>query len=236
MQRETAIRVLVVDDHEVVAAGFAAVLGREPGFEVIGVATSREASLRRAEEHRPDVVLLHADMRGGGVDLCVEIRNVAPDSQCLLYGSQAEERVVLDTVRAGAGGFLLTSSPLSRIPTAARAVAAGESFLDPGVTQLLFQHLRQPDAADPIAFLSPSERELLRHLSGGLSNREIAARMYLSEKTVKNYVSRLLRKLDLRRRTEAMAFSAAFADRPSTPRLPAAGDAADATPALPSKT
>jgi DNA-binding NarL/FixJ family response regulator len=222
MQRESVIRVLVVDDHEVVAAGFGAVLGREPGFEVTGVVTSREAALRRVEELAPDVVLLHADMRGGGVELCSEIRSLLPECRCLLYGSQAEERVVLDTVRSGAGGFLLTSSPLTRIPAALRAVAAGESFLDPGVTQLLFQHLRQPDATDPIAFLSPSERELLRHLSGGLSNREIAARMYLSEKTVKNYVSRLLRKLDLRRRTEAMAFSAAFADRPSVPNAPSA--------------
>jgi two-component system, NarL family, response regulator DevR len=216
--RDGLIRVLVVDDHEVVAAGFGAVLGREPGFEVTGIVTSREAALRRVEEDVPDVVLLHADMRGGGVELCSEIRTLSPDCRCLLYGSQAEERVVLDTVRSGAGGFLLTSAPLTRIPAALRAVAAGESFLDPGVTQLLFQHLRQPDATDPIAFLSPSERELLRHLSGGLSNREIAARMYLSEKTVKNYVSRLLRKLDLRRRTEAMAFSAAFADRPLVPR------------------
>jgi DNA-binding NarL/FixJ family response regulator len=218
MQRQSVIRVLVVDDHEVVAAGFGAVLSREPGFEVIGIATSREAALRRTEEERPDVVLLHADMRGGGVDLCAEVRTLCPECRCLLYGSLAEERVVLDTVRSGAGGYLLTSSPLTRIPTALRAVSAGESFLDPGVTQLLFQHLRQPEATDPIAFLSPSERELLRHLSGGLSNREIAARMYLSEKTVKNYVSRLLRKLDLRRRTEAMAFSAAFADRPVAPR------------------
>jgi DNA-binding NarL/FixJ family response regulator len=235
--RDGLIRVLVVDDHEVVAAGFGAVLGREPGFEVIGIVTSREAALHRVEEDAPHVVLLHADMRGGGVELCSEIRTLCPDCRCLLYGSQAEERVVLDTVRSGAGGFLLTSAPLTRIPAALRAVSAGESFLDPGVTQLLFQHLRQPDATDPIAFLSPSERELLRHLSGGLSNREIAARMYLSEKTVKNYVSRLLRKLDLRRRTEAMAFSAAFADRPLMPRpggpdLPAVpGAAPPITPA-----
>jgi DNA-binding NarL/FixJ family response regulator len=228
MQGDHVIRVLVVDDHEVVAAGFGAVISREPGFEVIGVAASRESALRRVEEDRPGVVLLHADMRGGGVDLCSEIRTLRPECRCLLYGSQAEERVVLDTVRSGAGGYLLTSSPLTRIPAALRAVSAGESFLDPGVTQLLFQHLRQPDATDPIAFLSPSERELLRHLSGGLSNREIAARMYLSEKTVKNYVSRLLRKLDLRRRTEAMAFSAAFADRPIAPR-----DGETETPAAP---
>ena len=233
MQHESVIRVLVVDDDEVVAAGFGAVLGREPGFEVVGVVTTRDEALAHVEEDRPNVVLIHADMRGGGVELCAEIRSSAPDCRCLLYGSQAEERVVLDTVRSGAGGFLLTSSPLTRIPSALRAVAAGESFLDPGVTQLLFQHLRQPDAADPIAFLSPSERELLRHLSAGLSNREIAARMYLSEKTVKNYVSRLLRKLDLRRRTEAMAFSAAFADPPSQPVEPPRGGASPTTRTAP---
>jgi DNA-binding NarL/FixJ family response regulator len=236
MQRESVIRVLVADDHEVVAAGFAAVLGREPGFEVIGAVTTREAAMVRVEEDAPSVVLIHADMRGGGVELCSEIRTLNPEIRCLLYGSQAEERVVLDTVRSGAGGFLLTSAPLTRIPAALRAVAAGESFLDPGVTQLLFQHLRQPDVTDPIAFLSPSERELLRHLSGGLSNREIAAKMYLSEKTVKNYVSRLLRKLDLRRRTEAMAFSAAFAERPllgAVPAVPAVPGGPAATTAQP---
>ena len=225
MQRESVIRVLVVDDHEVVAAGFEAVLNREPGFEVLGVATTRETALARVAAQLPEVVLIHADMTGNGVDLCAEIRTMRPEPRCLLYGSQAEERVVLDTVRSGAGGFLLTNAPLARIPSALRAVAVGESFLDPGVTQLLFQHLREPDVVDPIAFLSTSERELLRHLSGGLSNREIAARMYLSEKTVKNYVSRLLRKLDLRRRAEAMAYSGAFAERPR-PLAPAPTSAA----------
>src|SRR5688572_27457178 len=174
MQRESVIRVLVVDDHEVVAAGFGAVLGREPGFQVLGVVASREAALRCVEDESPDVVLLHADMRGGGVELCAEIRTLDAECRCLLYGSHAAEGVVLATVRAGVGGFLLTASPRARITSALRAVAGGESSLDPGVTQRLIQHLRQPDVTDPIAFLSPSERELLRHLSGGLSNREIA--------------------------------------------------------------
>jgi two-component system response regulator DevR len=213
MEASSAIRVLVVDDHEVVAVGFQTLVADAPGFTAVGMATSREEATLRMRELAPDVVLVATEIRGGGVDICADIRANNEQTRCLLYGPQAHERVVLDTVRAGAGGFVLTSSPRSRIYAAIRAVAAGESYLDPGVTQLLFQQLRQGDPTDPIAFLSGSERELLRHLSAGLSNREIAARMYLSEKTVKNYVSRLLRKLDLRRRTEAVAFSAALAER-----------------------
>jgi len=131
----------------------------------------------------------------------------------------ADEQMVLTAVKAGASGFLLTSSPAAGIPAAIRAVAAGESHIDPGVTRMLFEHLRQPAEPDPMAFLSRTERELLEHLSEGLSNREIAGRMYLSEKTVKNYVSRLLKKLDMSRRAEAIAFSAALAERrrPSSP-------------------
>jgi DNA-binding NarL/FixJ family response regulator len=213
MEASSPISVLVVDDHEVVAVGFGTVVSEAPGFRVVGIETARDTAIERVRELTPDVVLVASEIRGGGVDLCSAVRAASERSRCLLYGPHAHERVVLDTVRAGAGGFVLTSSPRARIYAAVRAVAAGESYLDPGVTQLLFQQLRQGDPSDPIAFLSTAERELLRHLSAGLSNRDIAARMYLSEKTVKNYVSRLLRKLDLSRRTEAVAFSAALAER-----------------------
>jgi two-component system, NarL family, response regulator DevR len=211
--RKTDIRVLLVDDHAVAAAGFQAVLEHQPGICVIGLADTRDEALRRVAVERPDVVAVHADL-AGVLEFCDEMRIAYPESRCLLYGSHVEERAIIDTVRSGARGFLLTSSPVSRIPGALRTVAAGESYLDPAVTQLLFQQLREPDAADPIAYLSTSERELLRHLSGGLSNREIAAKMYLSEKTVKNYVSRLLRKLDLERRTDALAYQSMFEERP----------------------
>jgi DNA-binding NarL/FixJ family response regulator len=225
--------VLIVDDHPVVALGFHAAIARDAQFQVLGTIATRDEALERVRAARPDVVLVATSMdRGAGVDVCADLRAVSSATRCLLYGSRAEDRLVLDTVRAGAGGYVLTSSPLTRIPAAIRAVAAGESFLDPAVTQRLFEHLRQPAAVDPVAFLSNSERELLRHLSLGLSNREIAARMYLSEKTVKNYVSRLLRKLDLSRRTEAVAFGAMLTERSrfantsdsdtsTTPRVPA---------------
>jgi DNA-binding NarL/FixJ family response regulator len=229
MSADAPIRVLLVDDHPVVALGFHAAIARESQVQVLGTVSTRDEALERVRAARPDVVLVATSMDNGtGVELCADLRAVSAATRCLLYGARAEDRLVLDTVRAGAGGYVLTSSPLSRIPAAIRAVAAGESFLDPAVTQRLFEHLRQPAAADPVAFLSNSERELLRHLSLGLSNREIAARMYLSEKTVKNYVSRLLRKLDLSRRTEAVAFGAMLSERTrfanaSEPDTPAPG-------------
>lgn len=206
-----AVRVLLVDDHEVVREGLRSLLSRRAGFEVVGgVGTVAEATAE-AERLRPDVVVL--DMRlpdGSGIEACREIRSANPEVRVLILTSYADEQAVMGAIMAGAAGYVLKETRGSALADAIEAVAEGQGLLDPGITQRVLERVRQAAKSepDPLGVLSEQERKILEHIAEGKTNREIAGEMFLSDKTVKNYVSSILSKLELHRRSEAAAFLA----------------------------
>lgn len=205
------IRVFVLDDHDLVREGLRAVLEREPDMWVVGEASSAVESLRGIDATRPDVALIDQMLPDGdGLDLCRTVRERLPATACLILTSVSNDDVLLSAIRADAAGFLPKRTPAAEIVRAIRFVADGGSLLDPALTGRLLERLRtgRIEAADTSLLdrLSPQERRLLDLLGEGLTNRQIAHRMNLAEKTVRNYVSNLLRKLDMSSRTEAAVF------------------------------
>ena len=211
---EPAISIVVADDHEVVRAGFAALLDSQPDFTVLGTAPDGAAAVRACRELKPDVVLM--DVRMPGVDGIEATRQLvagtdAPPKVLILTTFDLDE-YVFDALRAGASGFLLKDATAERLFEAVRVIAAGEALLAPAVTRRLiseFARIRPPSgpaAAAPaaLAALTPRETEVLRLVAEGLSNPEIAARLVVTEETVKTHVSRILGKLGLRDRTQAV--------------------------------
>ncbi|HWC84059.1 MAG TPA: response regulator transcription factor, partial [Pseudonocardiaceae bacterium] len=196
------ITVFLVDDHEVVRRGVAELLNEEPGLRVIGQASSVTEALARIPALRPDVAVL--DIRlpdGNGVELCRDLRSKLPDLNCLMLTSFTDEQAMLDAILAGAGGYVIKDIKGMELVDAVRTVGAGRSLLDNRAAAALMARLRASVAAPgPLAGLSEQERTLLDLIGEGLTNRQIAERMYLAEKTVKNYVSRLLAKLGMERR------------------------------------
>jgi DNA-binding NarL/FixJ family response regulator len=204
------IRVFLMDDHEVVRRGVHDLLDAEDDIEVIGEASSADQALARGPALRPDVAVL--DIRlpdGDGITVCRELRSAMPDLACLMLTSFDDDDALLDAILAGAAGYVLKQIRGSDLVSAVRTVASGQSTLDPATTARLMHNLRDDGAgtADPeqqaLAALSPREREILGLIGEGLTNRQIGARLYLSEKTVKNNVSRLLAKLGVERRVQA---------------------------------
>jgi DNA-binding NarL/FixJ family response regulator len=206
----TAIRVFLVDDHEVVRRGVAALLEAEEDIEVVGEAGSVGQALARVLAARPDVAVLDVRLPDGdGVAVCREIRSRLPEVACLMLTSFSDEEALFDAVMAGAAGYVLKQIHGSDLVGAVRAVASGQSLLDPRSTAQMMQRLRDREARkDPLSALSDQERQILELIGEGLTNRQIGERMFLAEKTVKNYVSNLFAKLDMRRRTQAAAFVA----------------------------
>jgi DNA-binding NarL/FixJ family response regulator len=206
----TPIRVFLVDDHEVVRRGVAALLEAEEDIEVVGEAGSVGQALARALAARPDVAVLDVRLPDGdGVAVCREIRSRMPEVACLMLTSFSDEEALFDAVMAGAAGYVLKQIHGSDLIGAVRAVASGQSLLDPRSTAQMLQRLREREARkDPLSALSDQERQILELIGEGLTNRQIGERMFLAEKTVKNYVSNLFAKLDMRRRTQAAAFVA----------------------------
>lgn len=205
------IRVFVLDDHELVREGLRAVLEREHDIDVVGVCGSAVDAAQRIEATRPDVALI--DLRlpdGDGFDVCRTVRTQYPGVRCLILTSYSNDDVLLSAVRADAAGFLLKRTAVPDLVRSVRAVADGGSLIDAATTRHVFERLRTGRLADEeppaLSSLSPQERRLLDHLGEGLTNRQIAQRMELAEKTVKNYVSNLLRKLKMSSRTEAAVF------------------------------
>jgi DNA-binding NarL/FixJ family response regulator len=213
------IGIVVADDHEVVRAGFAALLDTQPDFTVLGTASDGESAVLACRELKPDVVLM--DVRMPGIDGIEATRRLAPDEnppRVLILTTFDLDEYVFDALRAGASGFLLKDATAERLFEAVRVVAAGEALLAPGVTRRLiseFARLRPRPAAGPaacaaggvpgaLAALTPRETEVLRLVAEGLSNTEIAARLVVTEETVKTHVSHLLAKLGLRDRTQAV--------------------------------
>ncbi|GGS89322.1 DNA-binding response regulator [Streptomyces tanashiensis] len=207
-------RVFLVDDHEVVRRGLRDLLDGEPGMEVVGEAATAEHALARGPALRPDVAVLDVRLPDGdGISVCRELRSRMPELACLMLTSFDDEDALLDAIMAGAAGYVLKQIKGSDLVSAVRTVATGQSMLDPATTARLMHSLRDPEAAKPpederLAVLSERERSVLDLIGEGLTNRQIAKRLYLSEKTVKNHISRLLGKLGVERRVQAAVIAA----------------------------
>jgi DNA-binding NarL/FixJ family response regulator len=209
------IRVFLLDDHEVVRRGVRELLDAEDDIEVVGEADTAERALARLPAVRPDVAILDVRLPDGdGVEVCREIRSRFDDVACVMLTSFSDDDALVQAVVAGASGYLLKQLRGNDIVAAVRRVAAGESLLDPDVAQRVADRLRDPPAEDErLARLTGQERRILDLIADGLTNRQIAAELFLAEKTVKNYVSNLLAKLGMERRTQAAVFAARL-DRP----------------------
>ena len=200
---DPSIRVFLLDDHEIVRRGVRELLEAEPDIEVVGVAGTAGEALARVAGSRPDVAVLDVRLPDGdGVTVCRELRSRHPELACLMLTSFADDEALFDAILAGAAGYVLKQIRGADLVGAVRTVAAGGSLLDPRATAAVMQRLRTPKALDPLATLTDQERRILELIGEGLTNREIGQRMFLAEKTVKNYVSNLLAKLGLQRRTQ----------------------------------
>jgi two-component system response regulator DevR len=213
------IRVFVLDDHEVVRRGVVELLHAEPDIRVVGEASTAAEAVSRAPAVRPDVAVLDVRLPDGdGVTVCRELRSRMPEVHCLILTSFADDQALFDAIMAGADGYVLKQIRGSDLVGAVRTVASGQSLLDPRATARVLDRMRNAGAgkADPLSALSDQERTVLDLIGEGLTNREIGERMFLAEKTIKNYVSHLLAKLGLQRRTQAAIL--ATQHRASEPR------------------
>jgi two-component system response regulator DevR len=211
------IKAFLLDDHEVVRRGVRELLEGESRGEitVAGEAGTADEALRRLPAVRPDVAILDVRLPdGNGVEVCREIRSRHPEIQCLMLTSFADDEALFDAIMAGAAGYVLKQVRGSDLVDSVRRVAAGQSLLDPTVTAKVLDRLRRGPEEEPgVEQLTEHERRILDLLADGLTNRQIGERLYLAEKTVKNYVSNLLMKLGMHRRTEAAVYAARMAER-----------------------
>jgi two-component system response regulator DevR len=205
---DSPIRVFLLDDHEIVRRGIADLLSAAEDMEVVGEAGTAAEALRRIPATRPDVALLDGRLPdGSGVDVCRDIRSSYPDIRCLILTSYDDDDALFAAVMAGASGYLLKEIRGSSLLEGIRQVRAGRSLLDPMVTERVMQRLRTGQEQDPrLAGLTERERDILDLIAEGLTNRQIGERLFLAEKTVKNYVSALLAKLGMQRRTQAAVY------------------------------
>jgi len=204
------IRVFLLDDHEVVRRGVAAVLTAEPDIEIVGEASTAEQAEARIPAVRPDVAVLDVRLPDGdGVTVCRNVRSKVPELACLMLTSFADDDALFDAIMAGASGYVLKQIRGTDLVGAVRAVASGQSLLDPASTTRMMQRLRdRTSTPDPLAALTEQERRILELIGEGLTNGQIGERIFLAEKTVKNYVSSILAKLDMNRRTQVAALAA----------------------------
>ncbi|MGW6470486.1 response regulator [Streptomyces nigra] len=206
---QNPIRVFLLDDHEVVRRGLTDLLDAEPDISVVGDADTVEHALVRGPALRPHVAVLDVRLPDGdGITVCRELRSQMPELACLMLTSFDDEEALLDAIMAGASGYVLKQIRGSDLVSAVRTVASGQSMLDPATTARLMSSLRAdpvetPSVPPELEGLSPRERDILALIGDGLTNREIGKKLYLSEKTVKNHISRLLAKLGVQRRVQA---------------------------------
>lgn len=205
-------RIMIVDDHDVVREGLRALLARRAGFSVVTEAGTVAQAISEAHRTKPDVIVMDVRLPdGSGVEACREIRQERPETKVIMLTSYADEDAVFASILAGASGYLLKQTRGTALADAIAAVSRGESLLDPAVTQKVMDRVRNSgkrDASDPLSELTDQEHKILTLIAEGKTNKEIAEEIYLSDKTVKNYVSNILSKLNLRRRSEAAAFIA----------------------------
>ena len=199
------IDVFLLDDHEVVRRGVADVLHSDPGIRVVGQAKNAAEALARVPALKPDVAILDVRLPDGdGVSVCRELRSRLPQLKVIMLTSYSDDEALFEAIMAGASGYLLKQILGQDLVTGVRTVVAGGSLLDPTAATAVLERLRRAaEPAGPLAALSPQERTVLELIGEGLTNRQIGERMFLAEKTVKNYVSHLLAKLGLERRTQA---------------------------------
>jgi len=211
------ISVFLLDDHEIVRRGIAQLLTAEDDIEVVGEAGTAAQALARMPALRPDVAILDVRLPDGdGVTVCRDVRSaITPPPACLMLTSYSDDEALFGAIMAGASGYLLKQVAGTDLVGAVRTLAAGGSLLDPKATQVVLERLRKgAEPEDPrFASLSPQEKRILELIADGLTNRQIGAEMYLAEKTVKNYVSSLLHKLGMSRRTEAAVYATEIRQR-----------------------
>jgi two-component system response regulator DevR len=216
------ITVFLVDDHEVVRRGLADLLASDSELEIIGDAGSVSEAMVRIPSLKPDVAVLDVRLPdGNGIELCRELLSELPDLRCLMLTLFTSDEAMLEAILAGASGYVVKDIRGMELAQAIKDVGAGKSLLDNRAAAALMAKLRgTAEPPDPLSGLTDRERTLLGLLSEGLTNRQIAARMFLAEKTVKNYVSRLLAKLGMERRTQAAVFASKLEQRSAKPTSP----------------
>jgi two-component system response regulator DevR len=209
-EADRRIRVFLLDDHEIVRRGIADLIDSADDLTIVGEAGTAAEALARVPAARPHVAVLDARLPdGSGIDVCRDLRSAVPDVRCLILTSYDDQDAIFAAVMAGASGYLLKEIRGTRLLDAVREVAAGKSLLDPSVTEHLLSRLRSGAPEDArLASLTDREREILGLIADGLTNRQIGEKLFLAEKTVKNYVSALLVKLGMQRRTQAAVFGA----------------------------
>ncbi|MBC7591777.1 MAG: response regulator transcription factor [Salinibacterium sp.] len=199
------IRVFLVDDHELVRRGITALLNAEDDIEVVGEAATAAQARSRIRATRPDVAVLDVRLPdGSGIDVCREVRSENPDVKCLILTGYDDDEAIYAAVLAGASGYVIKDVQGSRLLESLRQVAAGRLLIDPSLSRRVVERISETHQADPrLEILTARERDILPLIAEGLTNREIGVRLGLAEKTVKNYISGLLSKLGLQRRTQA---------------------------------
>ena len=209
-----AIRVFLLDDHEIVRRGVRDLLEAEDDIEVVGEAGTAEEAVGRIPATQPDVAVLDVRLPDGdGIEVCREIRSRHDEIACLMLTSFADDEAVYAAIMAGAAGYVLKQVRGNDLVDAVRRVGGGESLLDPAVTARVLDRLRRSQEGDDLAGLTEQEKRLLDLIAQGLTNRQIGEQMFLAEKTIKNYVSNLLAKLGMSRRTEVAAYAARLDER-----------------------
>ncbi len=209
MASKDILKILIVDDHDIVRKGLAMLVSRQEDLSVVAEAGTVAEAVANAREFAPDVVVM--DIRlpdGSGIEACREIRDENADIKVLMLTSYSDEEAVLGSIMAGASGYLLKEIRSQEIVDAIRRVGSGQSLLDPAVTASVLERVRRGKEEDVMAQLTEQEQKILELIAEGQTNREIAGQIHLSDKTVKNYVSNILGKLEVSRRSQAAAFLA----------------------------
>lgn len=211
-ETQTPVRVMLVDDHEVVRLGLKSLLDRTPGLQVVAEAGTVQEAIAAARQAKPDVVVMDVRLPdGSGIDACREIRSERPETQVIMLTSYPDDEALFASITAGAAGYILKQTRGKVLAQAIETVSRGGSLLDPSLTQKVFERLRTPSKASGdagLASLTPQERRILELIAQGKTNKQIAEVLYLSEKTIKHYVSNILSKLQVSRRSEAAAYLA----------------------------
>jgi two-component system response regulator DevR len=204
------IRLFLLDDHEIVRRGLRELFEAEGDITVVGEAATEDEAVGRVHALDPDVAVLDVQLQSGnGIEACREIRSRHPRTACLILTSFADDEALFQSIMAGAAGYVLKQIRGSDLVDAVRRVADGQNLLDPAVTARVLERLRKgPDEDELIARLTPQEHEVLMLLAEGMTNRQIASRLYLAEKTIKNHVTSILAKMVMARRTEAAVYAA----------------------------